>query len=84
MRPSFRLQLALSAHRRPAYPGILVSHRVHSYYTRSPADLPGSAQSVQPVLHVRCFRFQNRQCQRQTLVERVLAALPVQALRTTR
>jgi transposase len=61
-----------------------VSHRVHSYYIRSLQDLPVSGQSVQLVLHVRRFRCQNQQCQRQTFVERVPAVVPVQARRTTR
>jgi transposase len=61
-----------------------VSHRIHSYYIRSPQDLPVSGQSVQLVLHVRRFRCQNRQCQRQTFVERVPEVVPVQARRTTR
>jgi transposase len=60
------------------------SHRIHSYYTRSPADLPVSGQRVQLVLHVRRFRCQNRQCQRQTFVERVPDVVPVQARRMTR
>jgi transposase len=60
------------------------SHRVHSYYTRSPADLPVSGQRIQLVLQVRRFRCQNRQCQQQTFVERVPDVVPVQARRTTR
>jgi transposase len=60
------------------------SHRVHSYYTRSPADLPISGQRVQLILQVRRFRCQNRQCQQQTFVERVPDVVPVQARRTTR
>ena len=59
-----------------------ISHRVHSYYTRSPQDLPISGQMVQLVLRVRRFRCQNRQCQRQTFAER-LPDLPVSARQTT-
>jgi transposase len=61
-----------------------VSHRVHSYYTRSSTDLPVSGQRVQLILHVRRFRCQNRQCQRQTFGERLPEVVPVQARRTTR
>ncbi len=60
-----------------------ISHRVHSYYSRSPADLPVSGQRVQLVLHVRRFRCQNRQCQRHTFAER-LPDLPVSARQTAR
>ena len=60
------------------------SQRVHSYYTRSPADLPVSGQRVQLILHVRRFRCQKRQCRRQTFVERVPEVVPVQARHTTR
>lgn len=60
------------------------SQRIHSYYTRSPADLPVSGQRVCLVLHVRRFRCQNRQCPQQTFVERVPEVVPVQARRTTR
>jgi transposase len=74
----------LLAWRRSAPPGSRVSHRVHSYYIRSPADLPVSGQRVQLVLHVRRFRCQNRQCQRQTFAERLPEVIPVQARRTTR
>lgn len=60
-----------------------VSHRVHSYYTRSPQDLPISGRLVQLILPVRRFRCQNRQCQRRTFAER-LTAVPVSARQTTR
>lgn len=60
-----------------------VSHRVHSYYTRSPQDLPVSGHIVQLVLQVRRFRCLNPHCQRQTFAER-LADLPVWARQTTR
>ena len=48
-----------------------ISHRVHSYYTRSPADLPSSGRLVQLVLRVRRFRCQNPACHKQTFAERV-------------
>lgn len=60
-----------------------ISHRVHSYYTRSPQDLPISGQIVQLVLRVRRFRCQKRQCQRRTFAER-LPDLPVSARQTAR
>jgi transposase len=60
-----------------------VSHRVHSYYTRSPQDLPVSGHIVQLVLRVRRFRCLNPHCQRQTFAER-LPDLPVWARQTTR
>src|SRR5436190_21860028 len=42
------------------------SHRLHSYYTRSPADLPVSGLTVRLSLRVRRFRCQNPECQQQT------------------
>jgi transposase len=60
-----------------------VSHRVHSYNTRSPQDLPVSGHLVQLVLRVRRFRCLNPDCQRQTFAER-LPDLPVWARQTTR
>jgi transposase len=59
------------------------SHRVHSYYTRSPSDLPISGQCVQLVLRVRRFRCQNQECQQQTFAER-LPDIAVSARQTTR
>jgi len=59
------------------------SSRVHSYYTRSPQDLPISGQVVQFVLEVRRFRCQNQNCRQQTFAER-LPALPVWARQTAR
>lgn len=60
-----------------------VSRRVHSYYTRSPQDLPVSGHIVQLVLRVRRFRCLNPNCQRQTFAER-LPDLPVWARQTAR
>jgi transposase len=45
------------------------SHRLHSYYTRSPADLPVSGQTICLSLRVRRFRCQNQACRQQTFVE---------------
>lgn len=61
-----------------------VSHRIHSYYIRSPQDLPVSGQAVQLVLHVRRFRCQNRACRRQTFVERLPEVVSPSARRTRR
>src|SRR6266567_767931 len=60
------------------------SHRVHSYYVRSPRDLPVSGQPVQLILRVRRFRCQNRWCAQQTFVERLPEDVPFYARRTTR
>lgn len=59
------------------------STSVHSYYTRSPQDLPISGQRVQLVLRVRRFRCPNPQCARQTFAER-LPQVPVSARQTSR
>lgn len=45
------------------------SHRIHSIYTRCPADLPVSGQMVRLHLRIRRFRCQNQACRRQTFVE---------------
>src|SRR2546421_5586485 len=45
------------------------SHRLHSYYTRIPADLPISGQTVRLSLRVRRFRCQNQACHKRTFVE---------------
>lgn len=60
-----------------------ISRRIHSYYSRSPQDLPISGRMVKLHLQVRRFRCQNRQCQRRTFAERVMA-VPVSARQTTR
>ncbi len=59
------------------------STHVHSYYTRSPQDLPISGRRVQLVLRVRRFRCPNRQCSRQTFAER-LPEVAVWARQTSR
>src|SRR5437588_753752 len=46
-----------------------VSAHIHSYYTRSPQDLPISGQQVQLMLRVRRFRCPNLPCPRQTFAE---------------
>jgi transposase len=56
---------------------------VHSYYTRTPQDLPVSGRIVQLALRVRRFRCPNPQCSRQTFAER-LPNVPVSARQTSR
>lgn len=46
------------------------SHSVHSYYSRSPQDLPISGKTVRLVLRVRRFRCQNPACPQRTFAER--------------
>src|SRR5438874_1676360 len=60
------------------------SQRLHSYYLRSPLDLPVSGQTVQLRLRVRRFRCQHQQCQQQTFAERFPDTLAVHAQRTRR
>jgi transposase len=60
------------------------STRVHSYYTRSPLDLPSSGRPVSLVLHVRHFRCANAVCPRKTFAERLPNLLLPHAQRTSR
>ena len=60
------------------------SHRLHSYYTRSPADLPMSGQTVRLSLRVRRFRCQNPECWQQTFVEHVPEVVARYARQTKR
>ena len=60
------------------------SSRVHSYYTRSPLDLPSSGRSVSLVLHVRHFRCANALCSRKTFAEPLPNLLLPHAQRTSR
>ena len=46
------------------------SRSIHSYYSRSPQDLPISGKMVRLVLRVRRFRCQNPACQQRTFAER--------------
>ena len=62
--------------------GEATSH-VHSYYTRTPQDLPISGQRVQLMVRVRRFRCPNPQCPRKTFAERLLE-LPVSSRQTSR
>lgn len=60
------------------------SSRVHSYYTRSPLDLPSSGRPVSLVLHVRHFRCTNVLCTRKTFAEALPNLLLPHAQRTSR
>lgn len=60
------------------------SHRLHSYYTRSPADLPVSGQTVRLSLRVRRFRCQNPECRQQTFAEPLPQVLSRYARQTKR
>jgi transposase len=60
------------------------SSRVHSYYTRSPLDLPSSGRPVALVLGVRHFRCANALCPRKTFAEPLPSLLLPHAQRTTR
>jgi transposase len=46
------------------------SEHVHSYYTRTVADLPGAGRPVQLKLHVRKFRCTNDRCPQRVFAER--------------
>jgi len=61
-----------------------VSQRVHSYYQRSPRDLPVSGQAVQLRLRVRRFRCLNTQCSQKTFAERLPDLVVPTARRTIR
>jgi transposase len=60
------------------------SHSIHSYYSRSPQDLPISGKTVRLVLCVRRFRCQNQGCQQRTFVERCPEIVAPHAQRTKR
>ena len=60
------------------------SSRVHSYYTRSPLDLPSSGRPVSLILHVRHFRCANALCSRKTFAEPLPNLLLPHAQRTSR
>src|SRR5579862_1117091 len=60
------------------------SQHIHSYYKRSPQDLPSSGQSVRLVLHVRRFRCQNPACSAVTFCERLPSVVAPSAQRTRR
>jgi transposase len=60
------------------------SDRIHSYYTRTPRDLPVSTFAVRLVLHVRRFRCLEPDCPRKSFAERLPELVPVAAQRTLR
>ena len=60
------------------------SDRVHSYYTRVPADLPISDHRVQLLLTVKRFRCRNPGCERSTFVESLPNLVAKSARRTKR
>ncbi|MBO0783805.1 MAG: ISL3 family transposase [Ktedonobacteraceae bacterium] len=60
------------------------SQHIHSYYLRSPQDLPVSGYSVRLHLRARRFRCQNQGCSRKTFVERLPEVVPLYSQRTTR
>jgi len=61
-----------------------ISDHVHSYYTRSPSDLPISEHSVRLLLRVRRFRCLNEGCGRRTFSEPLSDLIRPHARRTTR
>ncbi len=61
-----------------------LSDRVHSYYHRSPTDLPISDRSVRLHLRLRRFRCLNERCKRSTFAEPLPNLLPAYARRTDR
>ena len=58
------------------------SSSIHSYYSRSPQDLPISGKTVRLVLRVRRFRCQNPACQQRTFAERCPQVVAPHAQRT--
>lgn len=60
------------------------SRRVHSYYQRSPTDLPISDRGVRLYLTVKRFRCQTSGCSRTTFVERLPDLVAPYAQRTER
>lgn len=60
------------------------SSSVHSYYIRSPRDLPCSSHALSLHLRVKRFRCQNAHCPRITFAERLRDLVPLYAQRTDR
>src|SRR5258708_12274779 len=60
------------------------SQSIHSYYSRSPQDLPISGKMVRWVLRVRRFRCQNPGCPQRTFAERCPEVLPPHGQRPKR
>src|SRR5215207_9649017 len=61
-----------------------LSARIHSWYMRTPRDLPVSDHLVQLHLHVRRFFCDTPSCARRTFAERLPELLPFRAQRTQR
>jgi len=60
------------------------SQSIHSYYSRSPQDLPISGKTVHLVLRVRRFRCQNPGCPQRTFAERCPEVVAPHGQRTKR
>jgi transposase len=60
------------------------SSRIHSYYTRSPRDLPCSGRKLRLILRVHRFRCANGACTHKTFAERIPQVVPVYGHRTAR
>ena len=60
------------------------STRVHSYYTRSPADLPWHGVSVRLELRTRRFRCRNSLCTKRVFCERLPRVVAYYARKTVR
>ena len=61
-----------------------VSHRVHSRYTRTLADLPSAGKALRLLIVVRRFFCENEACPRKIFAERLPELTKVYARRTTR
>jgi transposase len=61
-----------------------LSTSVHSYYHRSPRDLPCNGRTLRLVLQVHRFRCRNPSCHRQTFAERLQHLVPVNGQRSYR
>jgi transposase len=57
---------------------------VHTYYTRSPRDLPSCGKEIRLVLHVRRFRCLDQACSRKTFAERIPQIVPLHGQCTER
>ncbi|HET8911590.1 MAG TPA: transposase family protein [Ktedonobacteraceae bacterium] len=62
----------------------LVSHRIHSHYTRTLADLPCGGKALRLLVQVRRFFCGNRACPRKIFAEQLPELTSVYARRTTR
>lgn len=62
----------------------VTSQSVHSYYTRSPQDLPLTSKAVRLILRVRRFRCLTPSCPKQTFAEPLPHLVAKNAQRTTR